>query len=52
MIISTFSTHFLPQPSQESASKYIFYEKYNDFSFFDPKMPKYYDFWRKKAFQI
>ena len=36
MIIYTFSTHFLLQSSQKSASKYIFCKKYDDFSFFDP----------------
>ena len=40
MIIYTFSTHFMLQPSQKSASKYIFWEKYEDFSFFDPSNAK------------
>ena len=44
MIIYTFSTNFLLQPSQKSASNYVFYEKYEDFSFFDPQMPKNYNF--------
>ena len=53
MIIYTFSTHFLLQPSQKSASKYVFYEKYEDFSFFDPPNAKKLWFLaKKKAFQI
>ena len=36
MIIYTYSTHVLLQSSQKSASKYIFCQKYEDFSFFDP----------------
>ena len=53
MIIYTVSTHFLLQPSQKSASKYIFYEKYEDFSFFDPpKCQETITFSNKKAFQI
>ena len=36
MIIYTFSAHFLLQPSQKSASKYIFCEICKDFSFFHP----------------
>ena len=48
MTIYTFSAHFLLKLSQKSASKYIFCQKYEDFSFFDPQMPKIYDFRRKK----
>ena len=53
MIIYTFSTHVLLQSSQKSASKYIFCEKYEDFSFFDPLNAK--NLWfsaKKKAFRI
>ena len=48
MIIYTFSTHFLLQSSQKSASKYIFCEKYEDFSFFDPLNAKTLGFSAKK----
>ena len=48
MIIHIFSTHFLLQSSQKSASKYIFCEKYEDFSFFDPLNSKNYYFQQKK----
>ena len=52
MIIYTFSAHFLLQSSQKSASKYIFCEKYKDFSFFDPFYAKNLDFQRKKPFKF
>ena len=53
MIIYTFSTHVLLQSSQKSASKYIFCEKYEDFSFFDPlNAKKIMIFSKKKAFRI
>ena len=52
MIIYTFSTNFLLQPSQKSASKYVFYEKYEDFSFFNPQMPKNMIFNEKRPFKF
>ena len=53
MIIYTFSTHFLLQLSQKSVSKYIFCQKYEDFSFFDPSDAKNLRFSaKKKAFRI
>ena len=49
MIIYTFSTHFLLQPSQNQLPNTFFCEKYQDFSFFDPSNAKNHDFQRKKG---
>ena len=49
MIIYTFSTHFLRQPNQKSAFKYIVCEKYvKIYNFLEPPMPKNYDFQGKR----
>ena len=53
MIIYTFYTHFLLQPRQKSASKYILNEKYEDSHFVDtPNAKKLWFSAKKNVFQI